>query len=52
MDLIKIADNVIDLGPNGGIDGGRIIAQGTPQEIAKVKDSYTGQYLKGVLNDV
>ena len=49
MELIKIADNIIDLGPNGGIDGGSIIAQGTPQEIAKVENSYTGQYLKEVL---
>ena len=49
MDLIKIADNIIDLGPNGGNDGGTIIAQGTPQQIAKVKNSYTGQYLKGIL---
>ena len=49
MDLIKVADNIIDLGPNGGIDGGRIIAQGTPDEIAGVEESYTGQYLKKIL---
>ena len=49
MDLIKVADNIIDLGPNGGIDGGRIIAQGTPDEIACVEESYTGQYLKKIL---
>ena len=49
MDLIKIADNIIDLGPDGGIAGGTIVAQGTPQEIAKVKNSYTGQYLKKIL---
>ncbi len=49
MDLIKIADNIIDLGPNGGNDGGTIIAQGTPQEIAMVENSYTGQYLKEIL---
>lgn len=49
MDLIKVADNIIDLGPNGGIDGGRIIAQGTPDEVAGVDESYTGQYLKKIL---
>ena len=49
MDLIKVADNIIDLGPNGGNDGGQIIAQGTPEEITKVKNSYTGQFLKNVL---
>lgn len=49
MDLIKVADNIIDLGPDGGVAGGQIVAQGTPQEIAKVKNSYTGQYLKKML---
>ena len=49
MDLIKIADNIIDLGPNGGNAGGQIVAQGTPSDIAKVKNSYTGQYLKHIL---
>ncbi|MDL2327332.1 ATP-binding cassette domain-containing protein, partial [Ruminococcaceae bacterium OttesenSCG-928-A11] len=49
LDVIKCADNIIDLGPNGGLGGGRIIAQGTPEEVAKVKESYTGQYLKKVL---
>ena len=48
MDLIKIADNIIDLGPDGGNAGGQIIAQGTPQEIANNKNSYTGQYLKRI----
>lgn len=46
MDLIKIADNIIDLGPEGGNAGGRVIAQGTPQQVAQNKNSYTGQYLK------
>ncbi|KAA1244402.1 excinuclease ABC subunit UvrA [Aquimarina sp. RZ0] len=46
LDLIKCADYVIDLGLKGGIQGGNIIAQGTPEEICKVKKSYTGQYLK------
>ena len=49
MDLIKIADNIIDLGPDGGNAGGQIVAQGTPSDIAKVKNSYTGQYLKHIL---
>ena len=50
LDLIKIADYIIDLGPNGGDDGGQIIAQGTPREVAKVKNSYTGQYLNAIFN--
>ena len=49
LDLIKIADHIIDLGPEGGIGGGTIVAQGTPQEVSKNKNSFTGQYLKGVL---
>ncbi|MCX6721487.1 MAG: excinuclease ABC subunit UvrA, partial [Candidatus Staskawiczbacteria bacterium] len=47
LDLIKNADWIIDLGPEGGDKGGEIIAQGTPQEISKVKKSYTGKYLSG-----
>ncbi len=46
LDLIKIADHIIDLGPEGGVDGGSIVAQGTPQQVIKCKDSYTGKYLK------
>ena len=46
MEVIKCADHVIDLGPEGGEDGGNIIACGTPEEIAKCKQSYTGKYLK------
>lgn len=49
LDLIKIADHIIDLGPEGGVDGGRIVAQGTPQDIMNCKDSYTGKYLKKYL---
>ncbi|HHZ03118.1 MAG TPA: excinuclease ABC subunit UvrA [Tissierellia bacterium] len=51
LDVIKTADYIIDLGPEGGDGGGTIVAEGTPEEIAKVKESYTGQYLKKVLND-
>jgi excinuclease ABC subunit A len=46
LDIIKSADYLIDLGPDGGDDGGRIIATGTPEEVAEKTDSYTGQYLK------
>ncbi len=49
LDLIKIADHIIDLGPEGGVDGGYIVAQGTPDEIMKCKDSYTGKYLSKYL---
>ncbi|HMJ09061.1 MAG TPA: excinuclease ABC subunit UvrA [Pyrinomonadaceae bacterium] len=50
LDVIKTADYVIDLGPEGGVGGGEIVAVGTPEQVAKVKRSYTGQYLKGMLN--
>ena len=46
MDIIKVADWVIDLGPEGGKKGGYLVAEGTPEEIIKVKDSYTGKFLK------
>ncbi len=49
LDVIKTADWIIDLGPEGGIDGGEIIAEGTPEQITKVKNSYTGKYLKKAL---
>lgn len=49
LDVIKTADWLIDLGPEGGEGGGQIVATGTPEEIAEVKESYTGQYLKPVL---
>ena len=49
LDVIKIADWVIDMGPEGGDKGGKIIATGTPEEIAKNKNSYTGRYLKRIL---
>lgn len=49
LDVIKNADWVIDLGPGGGRDGGYLVAEGTPREVAKIKQSYTGQYLKQVL---
>lgn len=46
IDLIKCADHVIDLGPEGGIKGGQLIAEGTPEEVSEIKSSFTGQYLK------
>ena len=46
LDVIKTADWIIDLGPEGGDDGGRLIATGTPEKVAKVASSYTGQFLK------
>ena len=49
LDVIKTADYVIDLGPEGGAGGGEIVASGTPETVAKVKKSYTGNYLKGIL---
>jgi excinuclease ABC subunit A len=49
LDIIKVADHIVDLGPEGGDRGGRVIAQGTPEEVIKVKRSYTGQSLKAYL---
>ena len=49
LDVIKVADYIIDLGPEGGDEGGTIVTSGTPEEVAKVKESYTGQFLKKIL---
>ena len=49
LDVIKTADNIIDLGPEGGDKGGYIIAEGTPEKVSKNKNSYTGKYLKKML---
>jgi excinuclease ABC subunit A len=49
LDVIKTADWIIDLGPNGGIGGGQIVAEGTPEDVAKVNASFTGQYLKALM---
>lgn len=51
MDVIKTADWLIDLGPEGGDGGGQIIAQGTPEQVAQVDESYTGQFLREILGD-
>lgn len=50
LDVIKSADWVIDMGPEGGFRGGRVVAQGTPEEVAMNKDSYTGFYLASMLS--
>jgi excinuclease ABC subunit A len=49
LDVIKTADWIIDLGPEGGVKGGEIVAQGTPEDVVKVAASYTGHYLKPML---
>ena len=49
LDVIKTADWIIDLGPDGGDAGGQIVAEGTPEQIVRVKKSFTGQYLKPIL---
>ncbi len=51
MDLIKSSDYIIDIGPDGGVGGGKIVAKGTPEEVARAKGSYTGEYLKKVLKN-
>ena len=50
LDVVKTADWIIDLGPEGGSDGGEIVAEGTPEDVAKVKKSFTGKFLKDVLS--
>ncbi|MGB4057386.1 MAG: excinuclease ABC subunit UvrA, partial [Alphaproteobacteria bacterium] len=50
LDVIKTADHIIDIGPEGGHKGGRVIASGTPEELCRVKDSYTGKFLKPLLD--
>ncbi len=50
MDVIKCADHLIDIGPEGGIEGGNVVAVGTPEEIAKCSESHTGRFLKEKLD--
>ena len=52
LDVIKAADWIIDMGPEGGSGGGQVVAQGTPEEVAQVEGSYTGLYLKDMLASV
>jgi excinuclease ABC subunit A len=49
LDVIKTADWIVDLGPEGGVRGGTLVAQGTPEEVARVKESHTGRYLAPML---
>jgi excinuclease ABC subunit A len=49
LDVIKSADYILDLGPEGGGNGGRIVAEGTPEQVSKVEASHTGRYLRSVL---
>ena len=49
LDVVKTADNIIDIGPEGGDGGGRIVAEGSPQKIAEIPESHTGHYLKPLL---
>ena len=49
LDLIKTCDNIIDLGPEGGEAGGEVVATGTPEQVVKVEESYTGKFLKKML---
>ena len=50
LDVIKTADYIIDMGPEGGVKGGNIIAEGKPEDVAKVDGSYTGKFLKPLLS--
>ena len=50
LDVIKTADYIIDIGPEGGDAGGEVIASGTPEEVAQCPDSFTGLYLESILN--
>ena len=51
LDVIKTSDYIVDMGPEGGIKGGNIVAEGKPEEIINVKNSYTGQFLKNLLEN-
>ena len=50
MDVIKTADWIIDMGPEGGVKGGKIIAEGTPEDVSLIKGSYNGEFLKKILS--
>ena len=51
LDVIKSADHIIDLGPEGGDKGGFVVAEGTPEEVSKIKESHTGTFLKKILSN-
>ena len=50
LDVIKTADWIIDMGPDGGVNGGQIIAEGNPEKISEISSSYTGNFLKNIIN--
>ena len=49
LDVIKTADHIIDMGPEGGINGGKIIAEGSPEKVSTVKESYTGKFIREII---
>ena len=51
LDVIKTADHIIDMGPEGGVNGGKIIAEGTPEKVSTVKESYTGKFIKEIMGN-
>ena len=51
LDVIKTADHIIDMGPEGGINGGKIIAEGTPEKVSTIKESYTGKFIKEIISN-
>ena len=51
LDVIKTADWIIDMGPDGGVNGGRIIAEGYPEKVSEIEASYTGNFLKNIINN-
>ena len=51
LDVIKTADWIVDMGPEGGSDGGEIIAEGSPEKVASVEKSYTGRFLRNLINN-
>ena len=50
LDVIKTADWIIDMGPDGGVNGGQIIAEGSPEKVTEINGSYTGDFLKNIIN--
>ena len=51
LDVIKTSDRIVDIGPDGGVNGGQIIAEGNPEKITEINSSYTGSFLKNIINN-
>ena len=51
LDVIKTADWIVDMGPEGGAEGGKIIAEGSPEQVSRIESSYTGKFLKSLINN-